>query len=156
MAQWTFIDPNTLLPGDPWTSAKAQAAFENLEAIAEGAAGAPRMQTNAIQNSAVTTAKIANSAVTAAKLATGNSERNWVLGRTASAGVGAVGTYAMLAIFSDASTSAGGTRSGSGLRYASAGGNISGSGLAGTWRAMGNTLSGAGLQERTTIWLRIS
>ena len=41
MAQWTFVDPNTLLPGDPWTSAKAQAAFENLEAVAEGAPGAP-------------------------------------------------------------------------------------------------------------------
>ena len=44
MAQWTFVDPNTLLPGDPWTSAKAQAAFENLEAVAEGAAGAPRVE----------------------------------------------------------------------------------------------------------------
>ena len=43
MAEWTFIDPNTLLPGDPWTSAKAQAAFENLEAVAEGAPGAPRL-----------------------------------------------------------------------------------------------------------------
>ena len=42
MAQWTNIDPNTLLPGDPWTSAKAQASFENPEAIAEGAPGAPR------------------------------------------------------------------------------------------------------------------
>ena len=44
MAEWTFIDPNTLLPGDPWTSAKAQAAFENLEAVAEGAPGAPRLR----------------------------------------------------------------------------------------------------------------
>ena len=44
MAQYTFIDPNTLLPGDPWTSAKAQAAYENLEAVAEGAPGAPRVQ----------------------------------------------------------------------------------------------------------------
>ena len=44
MAQWTVIDPNTLLPGDPWTSAKAQAAFENVEALAEGAEGAPRVQ----------------------------------------------------------------------------------------------------------------
>ena len=43
MAQWTNIDPNTLLPGDPWTSAKAQAAFENVEAMAEGATGAPRL-----------------------------------------------------------------------------------------------------------------
>ena len=50
MAQWTTIDPNTLLPGDPWTSAKAQAAFENLEAVAEGAAGAPRIEAASINN----------------------------------------------------------------------------------------------------------
>jgi hypothetical protein len=43
MADWTDIDPNTLLPGEPWTSAKAQAAFENVEALAEGADGAPRI-----------------------------------------------------------------------------------------------------------------
>ena len=48
MAQWTFVDPNTLLPGDPWTSAKAQAAFENLEAVAEGAPDAPRVQGSAL------------------------------------------------------------------------------------------------------------
>ena len=43
MPQWTDIDPNDLLPGDPWTSGKAQAAFENVEALAEGAEGAPRV-----------------------------------------------------------------------------------------------------------------
>jgi hypothetical protein len=48
MADYTLIDPNTLLPGEPWTSAKALAAFENPEAIAEGAAGAPRVQGLAI------------------------------------------------------------------------------------------------------------
>ena len=48
MAQWTNIDPNTLLPCDPWTSAKAQAAFENLEAVTEGAAIAPRIAARAI------------------------------------------------------------------------------------------------------------
>ena len=42
MAQYTGPDPNTLLPGDPWTSALAQAAFEDPIAIAEGAPGAPR------------------------------------------------------------------------------------------------------------------
>lgn len=41
MADYTDIDPNTLLPGEPWTSAKALATFENPPAIAEGAAGAP-------------------------------------------------------------------------------------------------------------------
>ena len=49
MAQWTAIDPNTLLPGDPWTSAKAQAAFENVEAVAEGAGGAPRLYLRALE-----------------------------------------------------------------------------------------------------------
>jgi hypothetical protein len=48
MADYTLIDPNTLLPGEPWTSAKALAAFENPEAIAEGAPGAPRVQGLAI------------------------------------------------------------------------------------------------------------
>ena len=43
MADWTTQDPNTLLPGEPWTSAKALAAFENPEAIAEGAPGSPKV-----------------------------------------------------------------------------------------------------------------
>jgi hypothetical protein len=40
MADYTVIDYNTLLPGEPWTSAKAIASFENPEAIAEMSAGA--------------------------------------------------------------------------------------------------------------------
>ena len=39
MAEWTDIDPNTLLPGEPWTSAKALAAFENPVAIAHSQNG---------------------------------------------------------------------------------------------------------------------
>jgi hypothetical protein len=41
MASWTNQDPNSLLPGKPWTSAKALAAFENPTAYAEQASGAP-------------------------------------------------------------------------------------------------------------------
>jgi hypothetical protein len=41
MANWTSPDPNSLLPGAPWTSALAQAAFENVEALSEGADTAP-------------------------------------------------------------------------------------------------------------------
>lgn len=41
MASWTNQSTASLLPGEPWTSAKALAAFENPEAIAEGAVGAP-------------------------------------------------------------------------------------------------------------------
>ena len=48
MADYTAIDPNTLLPGEPWTSAKALATFENPPAIAEGAEGAPRVEGRAL------------------------------------------------------------------------------------------------------------
>ena len=47
MASYTDQDTDGLLPGEPWTSAKALAAFENPVAIAEGAAGAPKIQTAA-------------------------------------------------------------------------------------------------------------
>ena len=43
MASWTNQSTSSLLPGEPWTSAKALAAFENPEAIAEGASGAPKI-----------------------------------------------------------------------------------------------------------------
>lgn len=43
MADWTTIDTNSLLPGEPWTSNKALAAFENPQAIAEDATGAPKI-----------------------------------------------------------------------------------------------------------------
>lgn len=41
MASWTDQSTDSLLPGEPWTSAKALAAFENPVAITEGASGAP-------------------------------------------------------------------------------------------------------------------
>jgi len=44
MADWTELDTNTLLPGEPFTSAKALAFFENPKAIAEGADDTPRNQ----------------------------------------------------------------------------------------------------------------
>lgn len=47
MASYTDQDTDSLLPGEPWTSAKALACFENPVAIAEGVAGAPKIQTAA-------------------------------------------------------------------------------------------------------------
>ena len=44
MADWTELDTNGLLPGEPFTSAKALAFFENPKAIAEGADDTPRNQ----------------------------------------------------------------------------------------------------------------
>lgn len=48
MAAWTNQSTNSLLPGEPWTSAKALAAFENPTALAEGASGAPKIQAEAL------------------------------------------------------------------------------------------------------------
>jgi hypothetical protein len=53
MASYTDQDTNSLLPGEPWTSAKALAAFENPVAIAEGAEGAPKIQTAAYEPNSV-------------------------------------------------------------------------------------------------------
>ena len=58
MADYVAQDLNLRLAGQPWTSAKASADAENLLAVAEGAIGAPRIQTAAIQNSAVVRAKL--------------------------------------------------------------------------------------------------
>lgn len=49
MADWTDQDVNSLLPGEPWTSAKALAAFENPVAITEGAPSAPRLYLRALE-----------------------------------------------------------------------------------------------------------
>ena len=53
MASWTDQDTDSLLPGEPWTSAKALAAFENPVALAEGATGTPKILTAAYDNSSV-------------------------------------------------------------------------------------------------------
>lgn len=47
MASWTDQDTNSLLAGEPWTTSKALAVFENPVALAEGAAGAPKIETAA-------------------------------------------------------------------------------------------------------------
>src|SRR5690625_218103 len=151
MAQWTNIPTDRIEPGKPIRAIDGLALRDNPIAIAEGASGAPRVQTNGIANSAVTTAKIANSAVTTAKiansavttakiansavttskiansnvtaqkLATGGNESNWVGGRIVALGAGAVGTYAFVTSVTGSSTSWGETVPGSNLRLASAG-----------------------------------
>lgn len=49
MADYTPWDVNSLLPGEPWTSAKAIAAFENLDASFEGVSGAPRLYLRSLE-----------------------------------------------------------------------------------------------------------
>jgi hypothetical protein len=100
-----------------------------------------------------------------------------VLNATAGATVGAVGTYAFLGETTITTTAPGGTRAGSGLRYASGGTNTSwadssnfgsfnkASGAStntpsGTWRCMGDARAQSssyfGNTFPATLWLRIS
>ena len=71
MADWTNLPNQAVGVGGLPSGTTVTALRDNPVAIAEGAAGAPRIQTAAIQNSAVTTAKIANANVTTAKLPVG-------------------------------------------------------------------------------------
>lgn len=114
-----------------------------------------------LADGSVTTAKIADANVTAAKLATGTSERDWVLARTADASAGAVGTY-VFAVRANA-VSFGSTESGSNLRVASSWNYrpfpTTNPSLSGTWRCMGvneTTTDEFGAIYFGTLWLRIS
>src|SRR5690625_5640968 len=162
MAQWTNIPTVRIEPGKPIRAIDGLALRDNPIAIAEGASGAPRVQTNGIADSAVTTDKIANSNVTAQKLATGGNENNWVRSRTATSTAGAVGTYAFVTrIGTTGSTSWNGTIAGSSLRRASVGQSgmeyNESAALSGTWRIMGPEIR-FGIQNPTrgTLALRIS
>jgi hypothetical protein len=166
MATWTDVSSTVLEPGDPIRSVDIIAIKENVIALSEGASGAPKILTAAINDAAVTSGK----------LATGTNERDWVLGRTAGASVGAVGTYAFLATTNTSNASAdafGATRAGSTLLPAgnvSQGENFSGNSLngsasgsvSGTWRCMGfsqaqqNNDSPSERRPAGTLWLRIS
>jgi hypothetical protein len=168
MADYVTISDTQVDPDAPITSQLAYAWRDNPTAIAEGASGAPRIQTASIENNAVTSSKIKNdavtsskiedNAVTSSKLGTSNSIRDWVLARTAAASAGAVGTYALA--FNNASSSAGfgSTTAGSNLRPTDVAADDRGTPtLSGTWRCMGRAASSVGFfEERTTVWLRIS
>lgn len=68
MADWTVLTSDDLGADRIFTSPTAQALYDNAIAIAEGAAGAPQIQTAAIADLAVTTAKINDLAVTTGKI----------------------------------------------------------------------------------------
>ena len=117
------------------SGATVTALRDNPIAIAEGTAGAPKIQAAALD---VTTA-----------------ERDWVLARNSDAGVGEIGTYALLKSAGFSDISPGATTAGSGLRYSTAGGTISTT-PSGTWRCMGFVdISGANPDD-TTVFLRIA
>jgi hypothetical protein len=174
MANWVSIADATLEPGKPIRAIDARALRDNPIAISEGASGAPKIQTAGITDANVTTAKLE----AGERMTTAN-----VLGATAGASAGAVGTY-MLGWLNSTATppTFGATVAGSGLRPAGFSGNVSignntftqffgastddlfGSAgtsrsvQSGTWRCMGEarqTPGNAGSYPHT-LWLRIS
>lgn len=156
MATWTNISDTALEPGKPARSVDALALRDNPVAIAEGAAGAPR-----IQNAAV-----ADGVLGSEKFQSGTAERDWVLARTAAASVGVVGSYALLYDFLSSGQSAtpGAEVAGSSLFYASISNSdgtvqtqiYSGGSPAGTWRLMGYATNVGGDTKAASLWLRIS
>jgi hypothetical protein len=143
MATWTTITDAALEPGKPIRSVDGLALRDNVTALAEGAAGAPR--------------------IAAAALQTGTTERDWVLARTSETTANNVGTYAFLRLKSQSETDYGAnsTLSGSSLAYSNSSESNSGS-LSGTWRCMGYspstrfTSDGSEDSRAATLWLRIA
>ena len=71
MPEYQEILDSEVEPEAPLTSSLGVRFRDNPIALANGASGAPRIQTDALNNSAVTTAKINDGAVTTAKINNG-------------------------------------------------------------------------------------
>jgi hypothetical protein len=138
---WTNIDNALVSVGALPFATTIQALRDNPIAIANGDAGAPRVQT----------AGIANNAITAAKLPVAT-----VQDRISNMSVGSLGTYAFLSVSVPAGTtrSPGFTTAGSNLDYGPSGG----ASPSGTWRLMGRIVNPSGVEPATgtSVWLRIS
>jgi hypothetical protein len=162
MTGFVSRDDTNLGVGRIFTSPTAYALYENLFAFAEKASGAPVLANNYIVN-----AMVSNGQLGSEKFQTGTDEATWVLARTASASVGAVGTYAMLIGYNLTTTiEPGATAAGSDLRYAGIQYPSSSyvptlivyntTAPAGTWRCMGRALYTATNNKSLTLWLRIA
>ena len=154
MATWTTITDAILEPGKPIRSVDGLALRDNVTALAEGAAGAPRIENAALDTDSVTNVKVVNVTLGAEKFQTGTTERDWVMGRTSNAAGGAVGTYAFALAGAGPASGFGASISGSRLTPSNVAVNPSGY-VSGTWRCMGSTDDGIG-SVSTTLWLRIS
>jgi hypothetical protein len=168
---WTNIDNALVSVGALPFATTIQALRDNPIAIANGDAGAPK-----VQNAALAT-------INAAVLATDAAMVNFVLARNAGATVGVIGSYIVAWNTTTTNINADSTTAGSNLRYRSTGSGASvtfreislvnnttfptsgTSTLSGTWRAMqacsGRTGTSIGPGDTRydwfpSLWLRIS
>ena len=140
MADWTVITDASLDPDAPLTSELAYAWRDNPIAIAEGAAGAPRILDAALGTTPT------------------NAGRNWVAQRTVTASASGVGQYAFLRVLGSAGYNPGDTVDASvtGLQWAGSGPTAGSNVSTGVWRCQGFISAGSGVSERSTLFLRIS
>lgn len=138
MADYFAIPDSALDPDAPVTSELAYALRDNPIAIAEGAAGAPRIADVALAGG-----------VTGAGV-------SWVGNRYSQLGAGAVGSVIMARKVVTGVISFGGLIAGSSLRVT----NVTASDVLGTpdgtWRCLGYAGAASGDAAATTIWLRVS
>jgi hypothetical protein len=149
---WTDIDNALVSVGALPFATTIQALRDNPVAIANGDAGAPKIQT----------AGIADGAVQFTKLATGAGETDWVANRNIDMGVGGKGSYGFFRIEVIGTFGPGTLIGGGDLRYASSSPGADSAGApAGTWRVHGvlatSTTGGGDPQTiyRATLCLRI-
>jgi|SRR5690606_19966918 len=136
MADWTVISDSQVDPDAPITSELGYAFRDNPIAIAEGAAGAPRIQDAALGGT-VTTAG-----------------RNWVAARSSAQALHALGAYVMAVRTAGGVAAPGDIVPGSQLASSNAAGTGASS-LPGNWRCQG-LVDGGSLQGNTTLWQRVS
>jgi hypothetical protein len=156
MADWTSIPDVTFDPDRPVLGSTHLAIVKNFEALAEGAASAPRVQTNALE---------ANSTLNAtARDTTAGAVGTYAFARRTT-GTGDVSFGATLA-GSNLSPTGAASIVGPGLGGTNAAVLGTGAALAGTWRALGfydHTVTSANDDSGNnqtvvgaTLWLRIS
>src|SRR5690625_4909008 len=161
MAQWTNIPTDRIEPGKPIRAIDGLALRDNPIAIAEGAAGAPKISEQAFNTNSINGNRLRSGTVTNTQIANMNAGKlnsGTVPGARMPMGAGAVGTYVLARLGSTSAINFGATISASSLAPANANGNTGAEGsLSGTWRCMGNTAGTVDEAERrTTLWIRIS
>lgn len=146
---WRTIASTETDTNSPITQALMDALRLNPAAIANGDAGAPRIQTAAYAGLSITNETIADLTIGAEKLQAGTEETIWVLLRTAQGVANQIGSY----VFAEGSAANyNDTRAGSVLFPSSTSGSPSVTALSGTWRCMGD----ASTATAATLWLRVS
>lgn len=158
MADYKEIPDEVLEPGKPIRSVDGYAFRDNLLAVIFGASNAPRIQTPALAEQSVTTAKVADRNITPIKLS--DDVLPWIINNVALQGAGAIGTYGFMR--GPYRIEAGELVAGSQLFWAAVA-VVSHHSATGTWRCMGETGTGyvtdpesSGEAQAITLWQRVA